>query len=200
MSLPAGTAPVIFTFDDSLINQLKLIQKDGKWEADPQTAVGMMLQFKQEHPDFGAAGTFYVNFTPVPFREPDNWQEKLKFLHDNGFEVADHTMYHDDQSTLSDDNVRKNLADEVKLIREVLPGYDGSTFALPFGIWPKNKALAVSGEWEGAGDRRRVQAVAALPGGASLHQRRRSRHDHPAGNGCRTAKCCIGKGKESPDV
>jgi peptidoglycan/xylan/chitin deacetylase (PgdA/CDA1 family) len=149
LPLPAGTSPVIFTFDDSLINQLKLIQKEGKWEADPQSAVGMMLQFKQAHPDFGAAGTFYVNFTPVPFREPDNWQAKLRFLQDHGFEVANHTMYHEDLSKLGDEDVRKNLAEEVKRIREVLPGYDGSTFALPFGIWPKNKALAISGEWAG---------------------------------------------------
>jgi peptidoglycan/xylan/chitin deacetylase (PgdA/CDA1 family) len=164
MALPAGTSPVIFTFDDGRESQLKLIQKDGQWAADPDSAVGIMLEFKQEHPDFGAAGTFYVNFTPVPFVEQENWKEKVKFLVANGFEIGNHTMYHDDQSTLSDDEVQQNLAEQVKLIQAVLPDYDGSTYALPFGIWPQNKDLAIRGEWEGVKyNHRAVLLVGADP-------------------------------------
>lgn len=142
MPLPAGTSPVIFTFDDSVLSQFKL---NGD-EADPQSAVGIMLAFQREHPDFGLAGTFYVNFTSVPFRETDNWQQKVRFLVDHGFEVANHTLHHDDLGSLTDAKVQETLAKQVAQLRSVMPEYDGSTLALPFGIWPQDKALAVDGE------------------------------------------------------
>lgn len=149
MPLPAGTSPVIFTFDDSHISQLKLMQQNGKWVADPHSAVGMMLKFKEEHPDFGAAGTFYVNFTPVPFREPENWEVKLRCLQEHGFEMGQHTADHEGLGHLSPEAVRKALGEQVKRIRAVLPEYDGWTLALPFGDWPKPKELALQGEYEG---------------------------------------------------
>lgn len=149
MKLPAGTSPVIFTFDDSLLSQVKLVEKDGKVEADPQSAVGIMLQFKEEHPDFGAAGTFYANFTPVPFREREHWQKKIKFLVDNGFEIGNHAVFHENLGELSDAGVQEALAEQVRLMREVLPEYDGATLALPFGIMPENEKLAREGEHNG---------------------------------------------------
>jgi hypothetical protein len=149
MHLPPGTSPVIFTFDDSSPSQMKLVKEHETWEADPQSAVGIMLQFAREHPDFGAAGTFYVNFTPVPFHDEATWAEAIRFLVDHGFEIANHTLYHEQLDTLSDEGVQKTLAGQVKRIRDVIPTYDGSTMALPFGIWPKNKGLAIQGEFDG---------------------------------------------------
>lgn len=164
MPLPAGTSPVIFTFDDSLESQVKLIQQDGQTAADPHSALGIMLQFAKEHPDFGAAGTFYVNFTPVPFREEQSWQEKIKFLVAHGFEIANHTRYHEDLGSLTDAGVREELGEQVKLLREVLSDYDGSTLALPFGIAPENGQLAIRGEWNGvAYSHRAVLLVGADP-------------------------------------
>jgi peptidoglycan/xylan/chitin deacetylase (PgdA/CDA1 family) len=149
MSLPAGTSPVIFTFDDGLESQVKLIQRDGKWEADPESAVGLMLQFQREHPDFGAAGTFYVNFTPAPFHDVGTWQAKIRFLTEHGFEVANHSLYHDDLSSLTSEGVLESLGEQVLHMREVLPEYDGSTLALPFGIWPEDQDLAIHGTYKG---------------------------------------------------
>jgi len=149
MALPAGTSPVIFTFDDSLLSQVKLEKQDGKWVAAADSAVGVMLQFKQEHPDFGAAGTFYINFTPVPFRERENWKEKIHFLVEHSFEVANHAQYHEDLGSLSDAEVQEALGMQVKRLQEALPDYDGSTLALPFGISPTNAELALRGEHEG---------------------------------------------------
>ncbi len=160
MKLPAGTSPVIFTFDDSILSQFTW--ENGKPGA--RSAVGIMLDFGQQHPDFGNAATFYVNFTPVPFREEENWREKIRFLVENGFEVANHTRYHEDLSTLTDAEVQEALGDQVARLREVLPDYDGSTLALPFGASPQNGALAVNGEWNGVKYRHRaVLLVGADP-------------------------------------
>lgn len=168
MNLPPGTSPVIFTFDDSSISQFTW--KDGG--PDPQSAVGIMMAFHAEHPDFGLAGTFYVNFTPVPFREEESWQEKIRFLARNGFEIANHTADHDDLSSLTDQQVQAALAEQVRRLRELLPDYDGGTLALPFGAWPANRELAVTGEWEGV----RYHHTAVLLVGAdpaySVHDRR----------------------------
>ena len=172
MKLPAGTSPVIFTFDDSLVSQVKLVEKDGKWAADPRSAVGIMLQFKKEHPDFGAAGTFYVNFTPVPFREQHNWQEKIRFLVENGFEVANHTIYHEDLSSLDDAGVQEALGAQVKGLRELLPDYVGSTLALPFGLWPENEQLAIEGEFEGVTYKHRAVLLVGSDPVYSLYDKR----------------------------
>lgn len=158
MNLPPGTSPVIFTFDDSSISQFKW--KEG--QPDPESAVGIMMAFRDEHPDFGLAGTFYVNFTPVPFREEEHWREKIRFLVRHGFEIANHTAYHDDLSALADQQVQEALAEQVRRLRELLPDYDGGTLALPFGAWPQNRELAVTGEAGGV----RYQHMAVLLVGA----------------------------------
>ncbi len=160
MKLPAGTSPVIFTFDDSPKNQLTLIEKDGKWEADPKTPVGIMLQFAKEHPDFGVAGTFFVKFTEVPFEE-ENWKEKLKFLVASGFEVGNHSYTHDNLSLMDEAGVQRSLGMNVKRVQEALPDYDGWALALPLGIWPENKALAVEGEHEGTRYKHRAVLLVA---------------------------------------
>lgn len=161
MKLPAGTSPVILTFDDSPKNQFPAILKEGKLEPDPKSPVAIMLQFAKEHPDFGLAGTFYVKFTDEPFEEEATWKEKIQFLVAHGFEVANHSYTHDNLQMLDDDGVRRSLAMNVKRVREALPDYDGGTLALPLGLMPENKPLARQGEWEGVSYKHRAVLYAA---------------------------------------
>ena len=68
IDIPAGKKPAVMTFDDGSETQLQL-SADGV--VDPDTAVGIMLDFAEAHPDFRPAGTFYVNrdpFGPAPTR------------------------------------------------------------------------------------------------------------------------------------
>jgi peptidoglycan/xylan/chitin deacetylase (PgdA/CDA1 family) len=172
MKLPAGTSPVILTFDDSPKNQFPAVKKDGKLEPDPKSPVTIMLQFAREHPDFGLAGTFYVKFTEVPFEEEDSWKEKLQFLVQHGFEVANHSYTHDNLSILDDTGVRRSLGMNVKRIKEALPDYDGGTLALPLGLMPKNPALAIEGEWEGTRYKHRAVLLAADSPNYSFYDKR----------------------------
>lgn len=160
MKLPAGTSPVIFTFDDSPKNQFNMVQQGGKWMPDPKSVPGVMLQFAREYPDFGVAGTFYVKFTEVPFEE-ENWKEKLQFLVENGFEVGNHSYTHDNLSVLDDNGVRRSLGMQVKRVKEALPDYDGGTIALPLGEWPKNRELLLEGEYEGTRYKHRAVLMVA---------------------------------------
>ena len=50
IDLPRGATPVVLTFDDSTRSQAALLP-DGR--IDPDSAVGIMLEFASDHPDFG---------------------------------------------------------------------------------------------------------------------------------------------------
>ena len=61
IDVPKGTTPVVMTFDDGTVSQIKLQGSDG---VDPDTAVGIMLEFARTHPGFQPAATFYLNDDP----------------------------------------------------------------------------------------------------------------------------------------
>lgn len=163
IQVPAGKMPVILTFDDSRLDNFNYIEKDGKLEIDPKSAVGILLDFYKEHPDFGLEATFYINF-PYPFRQKEYWKDKVKFLIEQGMDVGNHTYYHENLSKLSPDEIRKQLGLSVKTILELVPGYEMDSLALPFGAWPKDRSLVTEGEYEGVKYRNRgVLLVGAHP-------------------------------------
>lgn len=172
LKLPAGTSPVILTFDDSPKNQFPGLLKDGQWEPDPRSPVAIILQFGREHPDFGVGGTFFVKFTEVPFEEEASWQAKLQFLVAHGFEVGNHSYTHDNLSQLDEAGVQRSLAMNVKRVQEALPDYDGFALALPFGILPDDPALAVAGQHEGTRYQHRAVLLAADSPNPSPYDRR----------------------------
>src|SRR5215470_12794692 len=51
VAIPAGTKPVILTFDDSSPGQFRYVVRDGEKKIDPDCAVGMLLNFGARHPD-----------------------------------------------------------------------------------------------------------------------------------------------------
>lgn len=163
IQVPAGKMPVVLTFDDSRLDNFNYIEKDGKLEVDPKSAVGILLEFYKEHPDFGLEATFYINF-PYPFRQKEYWRDKVRFLIEKGMDVGNHTYYHENLSKLPPDEIRKQLGLSVKTILELVPGYEMDSLALPFGAWPKDRSLVTEGEYEGVKYRNRgVLLVGAHP-------------------------------------
>ncbi|HEY3187588.1 MAG TPA: putative glycoside hydrolase, partial [Solirubrobacteraceae bacterium] len=102
IDVPAGKSPVVMTFDDSTKEQLAW---DARGQAKPGTAVGIMLAFARNHPGFRPAGTFYVN--KEPFGGVREVAEMLRWLHDNGFELGNHTLDHIPFSQLSAREIRR---------------------------------------------------------------------------------------------
>lgn len=150
---PAGKTPFVITFDDSSAGQFRYLKKDGRLEIDPKSGVGIMEQFKKEHPDFPLTATFYV----LPgtgknnrlFGQEEYIREKLNFLVQNGYEIGNHSYWHENLSKVDDLEVQKQLALAVKEIQSFVPGYQVKSFALPYGIHPKNRILARQGEYQG---------------------------------------------------
>lgn len=145
----AGYTPVVLTFDDGDLGQFKVKMVDGRPRPDPDSAVGILLDFYKQHPDFGKAATFYIYY-PLPFREKDYIDYKLKFLAENGFEIGNHTYTHSSLSKLDGNGIEKELGLNVRHTQDHLQGYDVDTLALPYGSVSKEYAgYLLKGSYEG---------------------------------------------------
>jgi peptidoglycan/xylan/chitin deacetylase (PgdA/CDA1 family) len=158
-NLPAGMSPVVFTFDDASPSQFSYIEKDGKLEVDPNSVVGIWLDFNKKHPDWGKKATFCM----LPAASSGHaffgdkgidgqktaWRfQKVRFLAEQGFELCNHTLWHANLGKYSDEVVQEQIARGVMAIDSAVPGYKVRTFALPLGVWPKNRELARTGSWK----------------------------------------------------
>jgi peptidoglycan/xylan/chitin deacetylase (PgdA/CDA1 family) len=171
IKVEAGYTPVVITFDDGLQNQFNIIEENGEKKLDPDSAVGIMEEFKKKHPDFGQGGTFFVYYS-VPFRQKELIKEKYDFLVKNGYEIGNHTYTHENLGKESAEGVQKALALNVKYTQEYLPGYDVFALALPYGIAPKDEKFqyAVAGEYEGIKyNNRAILRVGSNPAPAPNH-------------------------------
>ena len=180
MDIPTGKTPVLFTFDDASPSQFRYIERNGTLVVDPTSAVGMLLDFIKGHPDWKPKGLFCV----LPAAEAGHaffgdkgidgqktaWRfKKVQFLASQGFELCNHTLWHAKLSKYSDAVVQEQLARGAMAIDSAVPGYTVRGFALPYGLWPKNRALAFNGSWHDKKSKRSVryrhEAVFEVSGG-----------------------------------
>jgi hypothetical protein len=158
IDLAPGLSPVVFTFDDASPSQFRYLEKDGRLEVDPTSAVGIWLDFAQAHPDWGTRATFCLLPAAAAGHaffgergiegQKTAWRfAKLRFLAERGFELCAHTLWHANLAKQSDAGVQEQIARSVMAIDSAVPGYRVRTFALPLGIWPKNRDLARAGSW-----------------------------------------------------
>lgn len=159
LDLPAGTSPVVFTFDDASPSQFSYVKRaDGTLVPDPSSAVGIWLDFARTHPGWGPRATFCVLsnadaghafFGNKGIKGQETaWRfPKLKFLVQQGFELCNHTLYHVKLSRVDDATVREQIGRAQLAIDSAGTGARVRTFALPLGLWPRNRALAFAGTW-----------------------------------------------------
>jgi hypothetical protein len=158
IDIPAGMSPVVLVFDDASPSQFSYIERNGQLEIDPNTAVGILLEFHKKHPDWAnksvfcmlpgaAAGHSFFGNKNIDGQKTEWRFKKVKFLADQGFELCNHTLWHANLGKYSDAVVQEQIARGQLAIDSAVPGYKVRTFALPLGVWPKNRALAHSGAW-----------------------------------------------------
>ena len=157
--VPPGMSPVVFTFDDASPEQFSYVERNGQLEIDPESALGIWVDFAKKYPDWKGKATFCL--LPAAeaghafFGDKEKWRgqknewrfPKVKWLADNGFELCNHTLWHAQLSKYPDGFVQEQIARGELAIDSVVPGYDVRTFALPQGLWPRNRALAWKGSW-----------------------------------------------------
>lgn len=142
MDVEAGMTPVVITFDDGNENNFKVIQDEkGEDIIDPDSAVGILEEFKKEYPDFNTTATFYV-FGENMFRQPEHLEYKLKYLVDNGYDIGNHTLDHRSMKKADgSEYVQEGIAKQVELINDVIADYDVNTYALAYGERPDSEEL-----------------------------------------------------------
>ena len=158
LNLPKGISPVVFVFDDASPEQFRYIENNGKLEIDPTSGIGIWLDFRKTHPDWGnkavfcllngaAAGHNFFGDRGIQGQKSQWRFQKVKWLADNGFELCDHTLWHAQLSKYPDAFVQEQIARNLLGIDSAVPGYKPREMALPQGLWPKNRALASRGSW-----------------------------------------------------
>ncbi|HEY3751954.1 MAG TPA: polysaccharide deacetylase family protein [Pseudonocardiaceae bacterium] len=140
IDIPAGTHPVVLTFDDGDRSQLAL-SPTGTPSAT--SAVGILLAVARAHPGFRAVATFYVN--NKPFGDPGG-RRTLPWLHAHGFDIGNHTLDHTDLRTATAATVRSEIVRCDQEIRRAAPDAAPTTLALPYGLHPKQQTLALRGQ------------------------------------------------------
>ena len=183
IDVPAGKRPVVFTFDDASASQFRYIERNGQLDVDPESAVGIWLDFAKKHPDWKPRATFCMLSGAEAGRsffgnkniegQKTEWRfRKLQFLHAQGFELCNHTLWHANLAKYPDAFVQEQIARGQLAIDSAVPGYKVRTFALPLGVWPKNRALAQRGEWKdpksGTVTRYDYDAILEVAGGPSV--------------------------------
>lgn len=141
ISVPAGTMPMVFTFDDGTPGQFNLIEEDGKLKVNPKSAVGIMMAFNEKHPDFGLKGIFYVNMDigDNTFEGSGTLKERFEILQSLGLELGNHTWGHvnyTEAKNNSAERIQESLGKNQEKADEVLPGLRFYSLALPYGSKP----------------------------------------------------------------
>ena len=158
INLPRGLSPVVFTFDDASPGQFRYIERSGQLEVDPGSAVGIWLDFAREHPDWGnkavwcmlsgaEAGRSFFGDKGIEGQKTEWRHRKVKFLAEQGFELCNHTLWHAQLPKYDDAFVQEQIARLQLAVDSAVSGYRIRTFALPLGLWPKNRTLAEKGSW-----------------------------------------------------
>ena len=137
---PAGTTPVVFSFDDSVLSQINYTSGTA---LDPNCGLGMLEAFHKQHPDFGYTGLF--NVLPEIFDQPKYKKDKLDYLTSHGFEIGNHTISHPLLANKTDDQVQAEIAGLQKDVQNVDPKIKIDVLCLPYGSIPKNQALMYNG-------------------------------------------------------
>jgi hypothetical protein len=153
LKVPTGKSPFVITFDDSSQGQFRFLKQGDRLLVDPDCAVGIMESFKKLHPDFPLTATFYV-LPQIPkglrlFGQEEYIKEKLEYLKAHGYEIGNHTYWHQNLGKVDDIGVQKQIALCVKEIQAYLPGYPVQSLALPLGVHPKNRDLEHDGIYQG---------------------------------------------------
>ena len=128
-----GKSPIVLTFDDGNEDNIKVtgLDSDGNILIDKNSAVGILEEFKKNHPDVSVTATFFVN--GGIFNQSEYNEKILKWMVENGYDIGNHTQTHLDIKKSSSDKVQKEIAYVYDKLEEYIPGKYVKIIALPFG-------------------------------------------------------------------
>lgn len=128
-----GKSPIVLTFDDGNENNIKVtgLDESGNIIIDPNSAVGVLEEFKKKYPDYNVTATFFVN--GGLFNQSEYNEKILKWMIDNGYDIGNHTKTHIDIKKSSSDKVQEEIAYVYDQLERIIPDKYVKIIALPFG-------------------------------------------------------------------
>lgn len=139
IDVPIGFSPIVLTFDDGLDNNIKVLGLDDNGDIiiDPNSAVGILEEFKSKYSDFNVTATFFVNGSLF---NQDEYNDKiLNWLIDHGYDIGNHSYSHSDFSKIDSNRSVYEIGSVYKLLDSFIGNKYVPIVALPFGS-PYNKS------------------------------------------------------------
>jgi peptidoglycan/xylan/chitin deacetylase (PgdA/CDA1 family) len=134
--------PAVLTFDDSSEGQFRM----DAGAIDPESAVGVLEEYKRMHPRYRVTATFFINLQrdgKPAFEQAGSEQQKLEFLACNGYEIGAHSMHHADFARMSLLQIEDDVSSFKKEMARMLPWYQVKAFAYPYGSLPSRAAQQI---------------------------------------------------------
>ena len=133
-----GYSPIILTFDDGNANNIRVtgLDDDGNIIIDPNSAVGVLEEYKKKYPDYNVTAIFFV--TNNLFNQPEYNEKIIKWLVDNGYEVGNHTQGHNNFSEIDSAKTQQVVGYMYNKLDSIIGDRYSKIVALPFGS-PYNK-------------------------------------------------------------
>ena len=128
-----GKSPIILTFDDGNDNNIKVtgLDNNGNIIIDPNSAVGVLEEFKKKYPDYNVTAIFFV--TSALFNQPEYNEKIIKWLVDNNYEVGNHTKGHNNLSKTSTAETEEVVGYVYNQLENIIGDKYSKIVALPFG-------------------------------------------------------------------
>ena len=128
-----GKSPIILTFDDGLENNIKVtgLDSNGNIIIDPNSAVGILEEYKKKYPDYNVTATFFIN--GGLFRQTEYNEKILNWLIDNGYDIGNHTYTHVDFTTVDNNKATEEVGKMYQKLDDIIKDKYVNIVALPFG-------------------------------------------------------------------
>lgn len=132
INVEEGKSPIVLTFDDGNANNIRVLGiEDGEIIIDPNSAIGIMEQFKKNHPDFNVTATFFLHSNL--FAQPKYNKEIMNWLIKHGYDIGNHTYSHSDLSKLSVEEISLQVMSMYELLGKNTSLKYVNIVSLPFG-------------------------------------------------------------------
>ncbi len=148
-----GKSPIILTFDDGLENNIRVtgLDEEGNIIIDPNSAVGVLEEYKKQYPDFNVTATFFIN--GGLFNQSKYNEKILNWLVDNGYDIGNHTYSHIDFTAVDKEESVEEVGKMYQKLNELISGKYVNIVALPYGSPYKmehdNFDSILNGEYKG---------------------------------------------------
>lgn len=128
-----GKSPIILTFDDGNEDNCKVNGLDGNGNLiiDPNSACGVMEEFKKNHPDSGITAIFFLN--KGLFNQPEYNDKIIKWLIEKGYSIGNHTISHVDFTTVNASRSEQEVGEMYSILENIIPDDYEHIVALPYG-------------------------------------------------------------------